>query len=56
MSDNRAERHKNSGWAIAPREDETKAIAERFAPEQVDIEEAVEAAPKKRARKAEAVE
>jgi hypothetical protein len=55
MSDNRAERHRNSGWAVAPREDEDVKIAERFAPEQGDIEEAVAAAPKKR-KKLEVVE
>jgi hypothetical protein len=57
MSNNRAERHKNSGWAIAPREDveeDTKTVAKRFAPEPVDGEDAVDAAPKRRRKAAEA--
>jgi hypothetical protein len=43
---------KYSGWPGPEPKDEdqaeTEAVAKRFAPEQVDIEEAVAAAPKKR--------
>jgi hypothetical protein len=52
MSDNRAERHKHSGWAVAPREDDTAKIAERFAPEQTDLEDTVDEAKPKRKPKA----
>jgi hypothetical protein len=53
MSNDRAARHKHSGWAIAPREDDdAKEVAARFAPEQADIEDAVEDAKPKRKPKA----
>jgi hypothetical protein len=53
----KATRHKYSGWGVSQREDDgAKAMAQKFAPEaQTDLEDAVEAAPKKR-KKLEVVE